>query len=347
MRVLLGMSGGTDSSTTAILLKKKGYEVIGVTYIFRHTSQTNLQIEKAQSTAEKLGINHHVVDKSIEFENTVIKHFVNEYISGKTPSPCVYCNPNAKFKYLMQDAELFNCDKIATGHYINIESESGKYFIARGVDHVKDQSYFLWNVPQSILQSWLTPLGKFTKSEVRNIAESEGFYSVSKQKESMGICFIEGGDYTGFISKYFDREISQMSEGDVYDTFGNKIGTHKGVAYYTIGQKKNMNLEVPESLSVLQIDSKKNRLIVGKREDLNVQYIEVENYSFVNIDVINSENINTFVRGLGLNPKGYSKLVIDNEILKVYLTDDAWAIAPGQPVVFYIGNRVIGGGFAK
>ncbi len=346
MRILLGMSGGTDSSTAAILLKEQGYTVVGITYIFKHVAITEGQIEKARNTAQRLGIEHHVSDRSEIFQSTVISHFVDGYLRGTTPSPCVYCNPNAKFKFLLEDANRLGCEKISTGHYIQHSDINGVNYVKRGVDPAKDQSYFLWNLPQEVLKRLINPLGAFTKTKVRELAVAAGYASVSKHKESMGICFIENGDYTSFIADNVPDAVKQMQTGDVFNKEGDRIGTHNGVAYYTIGQKKNLQLDCEENLSVIKINADDNTIIVGKREDLNTKNLKVAGTIFNNIEDISSYKIQTFVRGLGLNPEGFSKLTVDGDVVNVELESPAWAIAPGQPVVFYIDDIVIGGGFA-
>lgn len=354
-RVILGMSGGTDSSVTAMMLQDQGYEVIGVSlwfYTNNHSYDENDNypdfILDAQKLAHKLGLEHHVIDARKEFRDIIIQFFLDEYLAGRTPSPCIQCNPNLKWKLLLEKADELNCDHIATGHYITIEDENGLFYINKGKDPAKDQSYFLWNLQQNILSRTLTPLGKYTKPEVREIAKSYGFEEVAKKKESMGVCFMDRKDYRDFLQEMIPDLNEKIGKGKAVDVNGNELGTHDGYPYYTVGQKRGIELEEKTGLMVSRIDAKNNTLILEKKADLNKLQLKISGYYFHNIEDIKQNNITTVVRGLGLNPDGYSKITIldDNELL-VDLENPAWAMAPGQPVAFYIENKLIGGGFAE
>lgn len=354
-RVVLGMSGGTDSSVTAMMLKEQGYHVIGVSLWFFGTDNSfdpseplpNFIID-AQKLAQQLGLEHHVIDARREFRDTIIQFFLDEYMAGRTPSPCIQCNPQLKWKLLLEKANELKCDYIATGHYIQIRKESDCFYIHKGKDPAKDQSYFLWNLGQDILSRTLTPLGKYTKPEVREIAKSFGFSDVAKKKESMGICFMNRMDYRDFLQEMIPDIDQKIGRGKVTDTKGNQLGWHDGYPYYTIGQKRGLELEEKSGLMVSRIDADTNTLILEKKDDLNRMKIKVSDYYFANSNDSQEPNINTVVRGLGRNPQKHSKLHIINEKeLEVHLEDPAWAIAPGQPVAFYIGDKLIGGGFAE
>ena len=349
------MSGGTDSSVTAMLLKKKGYEVIGVSLWFWNSPNENSNnnelpgfIVDAQQLAMKLSIEHHVIDARDEFKDVVIGQFLQEYLNGRTPSPCIHCNPNLKWRLLLDKADQLGANYIATGHYIQITNEEGIYYIHKGDDPVKDQSYFLWNLNQEILSRTLTPLGAFTKPEVREMATEFGHKKVASKKESMGICFLDGMDYRDFLKQEIPDVNDRIGKGKIVDVDGKELGWHEGYPYYTIGQKRGLELKEKAGLMVSRIDTDSNTLILEKREQLNKKEFVVSDYYLSNQDDISSSEISTVVRGLGLNPEGYSKLtVIDGNCLKVELDNPAWAIAPGQPVAFYIGNKLIGGGFAE
>ncbi|MGZ2368289.1 tRNA 2-thiouridine(34) synthase MnmA [Ancylomarina sp. YFZ004] len=354
-KVVLGMSGGTDSSVTAMLLQQKGYEVIGVSLWFWNSPNEDSDhkelphfIVDAQQLAKKLSIEHHVIDARDEFKDVVIGQFLQEYLNGRTPSPCIHCNPNLKWRLLLDKADQLGVNYIATGHYIQILEEDGTFYIHKGDDPAKDQSYFLWNLNQEILSRTLTPLGAFTKPEVREMATDFGHKTVASKKESMGICFLDGMDYRDFLKQEIGDVDEKIGKGKIVDTDGKELGWHEGYPYYTIGQKRGLELKEKTGLMVSRIDAESNTLVIEKREKLNKKEFGVSGYYLNNEDDINNSEITTIVRGLGLNPEGHSKLtIIDEHNLKVELDNPAWAIAPGQPVAFYIGNKLIGGGFAE
>jgi len=345
-RVVLGFSGGTDSLVAALMLREQGYEVIGVTLNLCEQGDGD-PILDAILLAKKVGIIHFVVDAHDEFEQRVIKPFVNDYMNGLTPSPCSFCNNHIKWEMLKRKADQLGVEKIATGHYVNIEQSDGKYFIHRGVDKVKDQSYFLWSVPQSILKRAITPLGEYTKDKIREIAKENGYEDIATKKESMGVCFLEGKDYISFLKKYHPDLDTKPGEGYIYDKNGGKLGKHKGVPFYTVGQKRWIDVDTKTSLYVKNIDNKNNSLVVATKQELKVKSLKVRDYVFPNIEDVKSPNIETNIRGYGLNPEGNSVIKrITTRRLEVQLEDFAWAVAPGQPVVFYENDRIIGGGIA-
>lgn len=353
-RIVLGMSGGTDSSVSAMILKNEGYEVIGVSlwmYGENKNNKNNLPdfIIDAEELANKLGIKFLYIDAREEFKNRIIKNFVGEYLNGRTPSPCIECNPTIKWKLLLDYADEIKADHIATGHYINIEKhDDGLYYIHKGICEAKDQSYFMWKLGQEFLSRIICPLGNFTKDEVRAIAIKNAYPKIAKKKESMGICFVNNIDYRDYLKNFVPDIDEKIGEGNIYNTKGEKIGTHDGFPYYTIGQKRGLNLIKKEGLLVSKIDSNNNSLILDKRDNLMQKNIDVSNYSFINIDLIKRKNIRTIIRGIGLNPEAYSTItIIDKNKLSVRLDNPAWAIAPGQPVAFYIEDILIGGGIAE
>ena len=354
-RVLLGMSGGTDSSVAAMILLERGYEVMGTTLWLwdhnsgdHHCSKPPIFINEAQELAMQLGIPHQVIDAREVFQESVVQHFIQEYLQGRTPSPCIHCNPNVKWKLLLDKANEWECDYIATGHYVNIVPYKNNYYIHKGADQTKDQSYFLWNLPQEILKRTLTPLGPYTKNEVRAIAQKHGYPTLATKKESMGVCFVDNMDYRDFLRSKIPDLDSRIGRGIITDEMGNTLGHHDGYPYYTIGQKRGLELNKKDGLMVSRIVPKSNTLILDTRENLNRTTLLVSDYYFINPKDISSPKICTIVRGLGLNPQGYSRLIPKSDrLLEVILENPAWAIAPGQPVAFYIEDRLIGGGFAQ
>lgn len=347
-KILLGFSGGTDSFTSALLLKQAGYEIVAVT-LHIWDFQEDSFLKEASSLAKEIGIEHHIVEAKDLFKEMVVRPFISDYLNAKTPSPCSVCNNHIKFELLKQKADELGIDKIATGHYINIEKIEDNYYIRRGIDVNKDQSYFLWELSQKILSRTLTPLGKYTKGEVREIASKAGYGRVAHKKESMGVCFLENQSYISFLEKNEPFSISNLKEGLVYDDNGLEIGIHKGLPFYTIGQKKDLFLkEGMPALYVKSMNKSGNSIVAGNKPSLRTKEIKVENYTFVDMKDLTSDNIITNIRGWGLNPQKPSRIeILDDTFLKVYLEDDAWAVAPGQPVVFYLNDKLIGGGVAS
>jgi len=347
--VVIGLSGGVDSSVATVLLKEQGFKVIGVTLKLWQKSgkfEGESYIDEAKNIANKLEIEHIVIDAQKEFKQTVVKYFINEYLNGRTPSPCTLCNNQIKWKLLADVANKYNYDYIATGHYINIKKVNGFYYIEKGIDEVKDQSYFLWELTNNILSKSLTPLGSLNKTEVRKLATNYGLNDIFNKKESMSVCFLQNSDYRTFIDDNIDNN-TQIKKGRIYNTQGEEIGTHNGIAYYTIGQKNGLNITEQGSFYVKEINAKSNSLIVSTKQELNKREILVNNLSFINIDDLSTYNgkLTVKVRGYGLNPEKKCTVNFENkDLLKVVFKDDAWAPAPGQPVVFYYGNLLLGGG---
>lgn len=344
-RAVLGFSGGKDSLATAIILKRAGYDLLAVTLDV--CSGNDDVIEQAIKSAAMLGIEHRVVNVREEFERKVIIPFVDNYMQGYTPAPCSVCNNHIKWEVLRRVADREGIEKLATGHYIRIEEYQGRHYIYRGKDKIKDQSYFLWELPQEILSRAITPLGDYTKDFIRHFLKKEGYSDSAKGKESMGVCFLGNQDYTTFLKTYHpDIEINP-GEGCVYDDNGNILGKHRGVPFYTVGQKKGLDLSV-DGMYVKTLNSSDNSITVCAKKALNTHDIMVKDFKFVNTNDILSDTISVNIRGYGLNPSGYAKIKQqDSDTLIVKSEGQAWAVAPGQPVVFYDGDRLIGGGIAK
>ena len=335
------MSGGLDSFVTAMLLKEKGYEVTGVKLdLWDHDDRSELD-----DVCNRLGIQLLHCDGRELFRRVVVDDFVRGYIAAYTPSPCCICNGCVKWQLLKETADEMNIRLLATGHYVRIAAGNGKYFVFKGVDSDKDQSYFLWSLSQDILSRAITPLGLFTKGEVRKLAADRGYMQMVRKKESMGICFLHGRDYREFIREYVPD--FRGSEGDIVDRIGNVIGRHKGLLNYTIGQRQGIPCVGGRPMYVARMDAGRNVITADLKEGLQTMTLCVGHVVVADSRDLQADDLQVKVRGIGLNPKGYVKKVIPAESgLRVLLSDPAWAVAPGQPVAFYRGERLVGGGLA-
>lgn len=261
------MSGGIDSSVAAIELRRQGYELKGVT--FTQLTLDSPAVAEARKMADDMGFEHHTLDMRREFYDSVICNFIDEYLHGRTPNPCVQCNSNIKWGMLQKFADEMDCFYIATGHYAQIEcTPEGRYFIRKGADEHKDQSYFLWRLTQENLSRTLFPLGKYTKTEVRQIALDNGYEQLSKKGESQEICFIPDNDYRNFLRTNVPDYDKKYKKGDFIDINGKVLGKHQGFPNYTIGQRKGLGIALGEPMYVVRIDAEKNQVVLGRKEDL-------------------------------------------------------------------------------
>ena len=351
-RVLVGMSGGIDSSATCIMLQEQGYEVVGVTmrtwdvasqFATPDQEEPNFILE-ARALAERLGIEHHVADVREEFKQVIVKYFIDEYMQGRTPNPCVMCNPLFKERLLCEWADKMDCAWISTGHYCRLEERNGYLYIIAGDDVTKDQSYFLWRLPQEILRRFIFPLGNYTKQEVREYLKDKGFEAKAKDGESMEVCFIEG-DYRDFLRQQIPDIDTKIGPGYFVDSKGVKIGQHKGFPYYTIGQRKGLGIALGHPAHVLRINAEKNTVMLGTADDLKTEYMLVEDALLVDADeVLQCENLTVRIRYRS-KPIPCQVLPLEDGKMLVRFLDEASAIAPGQSAVFYDGQRVLGGAF--
>ena len=351
-RVLVGMSGGIDSSATCIMLQEQGYEVVGVTMRtwdvasqFATSSQEEPDfILEARALAERLGIEHHVADVREEFKQVIVKYFIDEYMQGRTPNPCVMCNPLFKERLLCEWADRTGCAWISTGHYCRLEERNGYLYIIAGDDVTKDQSYFLWRLPQEVLRRFLFPLGNYTKQEVREYLKGKGFEAKAKGGESMEVCFIEG-DYRDFLRQQVPDLDTKIGSGYFVDSKGVKIGQHKGFPYYTIGQRKGLGIALGHPAHVLRINAEKNTVMLGTADDLKAEYMLVEDAIIINkVELLACENLTVRIRYRS-KPIPCRVLPLEDGRMLVRFLGEASAIAPGQSAVFYDGQRVLGGAF--
>jgi len=262
-KVVVGLSGGIDSTIAAFLLKEQNFEVIGLHFSFSEEKHS----EHLQSISDRLEISTYNIDISHDFE-IVKQHFADEYFKGRTPSPCTFCNRVIKWNKLIEYADKFNCDFISSGHYIRKTKLNGFYHLQKGTDAVKDQSYFLWELDSKIINRMINPLGDYTKSEVREIAKNNGFENLIEKKESMGVCFLHDMDYRDFLRLYSPVKTKEINKGIVKDESDHVIGTHEGFIYYTIGQKRGLNLDVNRSAYVSKINPVINELHIGLKKSL-------------------------------------------------------------------------------
>lgn len=341
-KVLLGMSGGVDSSVSALLLQEQGYEVIGVT--MQLLDKENIEsINDAKKVCQKLGIEHHVVDLKKVFKERVIENFISTYMCAKTPNPCVECNKYLKFGELFNFAKQFECDYIATGHYARIEYSNiyNQYVLAKSKSKLKDQTYFLYDIDKKILPNIIFPLSDFDdKNEIRKIAEERGL-EIAQKKDSQEICFIENNNYIEFLQK--QNPGKTIERGNIVLKNGKILGTHNGLIHYTIGQRKGIGISYQEPLYVIKLDSEKNEVIVGTEKELYSKELTAKKLNFlVDINLQEGIEIQAKVR-YRANP-AKATLKIEGDFAKVVFEQEQRAITPGQSIVFYMDDIVLGGG---
>ena len=350
-RVLLGMSGGVDSSVAGYLLREQGYDVIGVTMkVWPQDCISRAEdkccgpqaIADARSVAHALGIPHYVVDEADQFERVVIDYFASEYQAGRTPNPCVMCNEKLKFGNLWGKAAALGCDYIATGHYAIIEHQTDRAILRKGIDSRKDQSYFLFSLRQPQLRRALTPLGRMTKPEIRKIAHSLGL-KVADKIDSQEICFVPGNDYKAFLRSHLGD--NEFHPGEIYDVDGNLLGQHDGIELFTIGQRKGLPGGSLRPRYVADLDPETNRVIVGDAEHLVCDEFEIDNCNWITLDSANRQ-IEATVKIRYSHPGTNATVtLLENDRARIQLHDPQKAVTPGQAAVVYDGDMVVGGGW--
>lgn len=352
------MSGGIDSTVTALMLHNDGYEVVGITMKTwdyatsgsskKETGCCNLDsFNDARMAAVHHGFPHFVLDIREEFGDFVIEDFVNEYLAGRTPNPCVMCNTHIKWRALLKRADALGCEFIATGHYGNIrQHDNGRYVISKGIDETKDQSYVLWGLQQDLLRRTLLPLGKYRKTEIRQMAIDLGYPELAKKAESYEICFVPDNDYRGFLKKKVAGLEEKVAGGNYIDKYGNILGRHKGYPFYTIGQRRGLDIAVGKPLYVTSIDPDNNAVVLGEEPDLDEHRMLVTRLSLMKYDAI-TPGMEAGTKIRYKSPATLSKLYPESEGLHVHFYENIKGIAPGQSAVFYEGDDVIGGGIIQ
>ncbi len=349
-RVLVGMSGGVDSSAVCLLLIEQGYQPVGITmrmwdapskFAIYNRDEPDYVFE-ARTLAEKLGFKHHVLDVRSEFRAEVVQNFLDEYMAGRTPNPCVMCNLFFKWKYLLEMAEKHDCQWIATGHYAQIVDVDGLKYIKQGVDTTKDQSYFLWRLGQKELSRTLFPLGGMRKSDVKEYVTRHGFREKAQKSESMEVCFVEN-DYRDFLREQIPDIDHRIGEGSFVDMQGKKLGKHKGFPYYTIGQRKGLEIALGYPAFVTKINPQKNTIMLGRKEEVLARQMSVSEAQVANLYDLSNPDLKVRIRYRSQPIACRVRSVGEHQLLVDFL-DEASAVTPGQSAVFYLNERVIGGG---
>lgn len=355
------MSGGVDSSLAAFLLREKGFEVIGITLKLWDYSEVGGDLYKdgrccsleamndARNICHKTGIPHYVLDFREEFKEKVISNFVDEYKKGRTPNPCIVCNTEIKWKLLWNKAKELGAEYLATGHYARMEysKETKRCSLLKGVDPQKDQSYALWGLSQENLSKTLFPLGELTKKEVRELARRYNLKTAFKE-ESQEICFVPDDDYERFLREWDNRDseksLSQMKPGPIYNLKNEKLGDHRGIPFYTIGQRKGLNIALGKPQYVVKIDPEENAIYVGENNDLFRKAFVVSDLNWISIPQLEDKmECSVKIRYMH-TPAKATILPYSEDKVKIIFEKPERAITPGQSAVFYEGEKVIGGG---
>ena len=341
-KVVIGMSGGVDSSVAAALLKEQGHEVIGVTMVTWDGGEVvSGAVDDARKVAEELGVPYHVLDFKKQFKCNVMDYFTDEYVHGRTPNPCIVCNRYVKWEALLEEGKKFGAEYVATGHYANIvKLDNGRYTLKRADNLAKDQTYALYNLTQDQLERTMMPVGQFTKEEIRAKAESMGI-SVADKPDSQDICFIPDGDYASFVRANADAEIK---EGNFITPDGKVVGKHKGIIHYTVGQRKGLGVALGYPAFVIEIRPETNEVVIGSKEESMIKSFKVNRLNFMAVEDI-TEPMHLFVK-IRYNHKGTYCTVERTGEDELTCTFDNLekAVTPGQAAVFYDNDVIVGGG---
>jgi tRNA-specific 2-thiouridylase len=354
-KVLVAMSGGIDSTVTALMLNEQGYEVVGITMKTwdysssgggkKETGCCNVDsFNDARRAAVEHGFAHYILDIREEFGDFVIENFVEEYLAGRTPNPCVLCNTHIKWRALLKRADALGCDYIATGHYAKVRQHgNGRFVISKAVDDTKDQSYVLWGLQQDLLSRTLLPLGPYRKTEIRQMAHDFGYPELAKKNESYEICFVPDNDYRGFLKRKVEGLEEKVAGGHFVDKDGRILGTHRGYPFYTIGQRKGLEIALGKPVFVTRIDPGTNTVTLGDESDLDRPTMTVGRINLVKYDTI-TDGMEATTKIRYKDRGTLSTLHPADGSVEVRFYEPAKGIAPGQSAVFYEGDDVIGGG---
>jgi len=356
-KVLVAMSGGIDSTVTALMLHNQGYEVIGITMKTwdyatagggkKETGCCNLDsFNDARQAAVENGFPHYVLDIRDEFGDHVINNFVEEYMAGRTPNPCVLCNTHIKWAALLKRADALGCDFIATGHYVKVREENSRFVLSRAKDLTKDQSYVLWGLGQDCLSRSLYPLGDYLKTEVRQLAFDMGYKELSKKAESYEICFVPDNDYRGFLKRQIPTLEAEVEGGNFVLADGSIVGKHRGYPFYTIGQRKGLEIALGKPVFVTRIIPETNTVVLGEAEELQQSHMLVSGVNMIKYAAV-TDGMEATTKIRYRDPGTHSILTNDNGMVRVDFTHMVNSIAPGQSAVFYEGDDVIGGGIIR
>jgi len=355
-RVLVAMSGGVDSSVASVMLHEQGYEVIGITMktwdyasaggSSKETGCCSLDsINDARTLAVNYGFPHYILDIRDEFGDFVIDNFVEEYIAGRTPNPCVLCNTHIKWEALMKRADKLDCEFIATGHYANIRMhDNGRYVISKGKDENKDQSYVLWGVSQENLARTQFPLGSFTKKEIRQMALDMGQKELANKSESYEICFVPDNDYRAFLRHKVPTLDQQFGPGNFILSDGTVVGKHIGYPYFTIGQRKGLGIALGKPMFVIEILPESNTVVLGEEHELEKSHAYVRNVNFVKYAGLD-QPMEAISKVRYKDSGALSTISQEGDKVRIDFVHNVKGIAPGQSAVFYEGNDLLGGGF--
>jgi len=357
-KVLVAMSGGIDSTVASLMLHHEGYEVIGITMKTwdytasgggkKETGCCNLDsFNDARMAAVQHGFPHFILDIREEFGSFVVENFVDEYLAGRTPNPCVLCNTHIKWRALLKRADALGCDFIATGHYASIyQHTNGRHVITKGIDETKDQSYVLWGLEQDLLSRTLLPLGTYRKTEIRQMAHDFGYPELAKKSESYEICFVPDNDYRGFLKRKVEGLEEKVAGGYFVNKEGKILGQHKGYPFYTIGQRKGLDIALGKPAFVTAIDPDTNTVVLGDEADLEKEEMRVRKINWLKYDGLTEDM--TAITKIRYKDKGSLSMIRqEGNDVTVRFFDKAKGIAPGQSAVFYEGNDVIGGGIIQ
>lgn len=358
-KILVAMSGGVDSSVAALMLRDEGYEVIGMTMktwdysssggAKKETGCCTLDsIQDAREVAVRTGFPHYVLDIREEFGSFVIEDFINEYLAGRTPNPCVLCNTHIKWQALLRRADMLGCEYIATGHYAKVRTESGRFVISRGADRGKDQSYVLWGLSQECLSRTHFPLGNFPKTEIRDLAHRFGFDALAAKKDSYEICFVPDNDYRSFLRRRVNGLEEKVKGGKFVTSDGTVVGGHEGYPFYTIGQRKGLKVALGEPAYVTEIRPDTNTVVLGTEEDLGKKTMFVHKVNPVKYAAIkDGQKALVQIRSAHAGAEAVLEVIAvaaSGLQIRTNFNEPVRGIAPGQSAVFYEGEDVVGGG---